>query len=327
MKKIEDEIKNTVKELLTDKKIDLFIGYEEGTLPLRTSPCFVTNHNNVDKLVYNSLCSNNLTVYLPQIMSKNKEEKPNRVGILCKGCDSRSLVGLIKENQIKREDIFIVGISCEGIVDLKKILYQLGDDEIVSVDEDKDSITVKLRNGKKNFKKKDYLFESCLNCAYPKPNIYDVLINKAEYSPKVVIPDTLIREFSEKPREERWQIFEKEISKCIRCYACRNACPNCYCKECFAEETKPKWIGVTNDLSDIIFYHIIRILHQAGRCVDCGACVRACPMDINLRLFTRILVDEVKERFDYDPGISIEEPAPLATYEFEDKQEFMTEVE
>lgn len=69
----------------------------------------------------------------------------------------------------------------------------------------------------------------------------------------------------------------------------------------------------------------MRIFHQAGRCVDCGACVRACPMNINLRLFTRVLVDEVKERFGYEPGVSIKEPPPLATFSLNDKQEFMTE--
>ena len=68
-------------------------------------------------------------------------------------------------------------------------------------------------------------------------------------------------------------------------------------------------------------------MHQAGRCVDCGACVRACPMDIDLRLFTRMLVDEVKERFGYEPGLSLEELPPLAAYRLEDKQDFMTEPE
>lgn len=84
---------------------------------------------------------------------------------------------------------------------------------------------------------------------------------------------------------------------------------------------------MTTDLTDIIFYHTIRIFHQAGRCVDCGACVRACPMNINLRLFTRMLVDEVKERFGYEPGVAPEELQPLATYSAKDKQDFMIEPE
>lgn len=327
MKQSEREIVNTVKKLLADKKIDFFIGYENGTLPLRVAPYFVFENNDVDKLVWNSFCTHNLAVYLPRALSYTKDQKTKRVGILCKGCDSRSLVGLIKEKQVNRENLFIVGISCSGVVDSKKISSQLDGSEIMSIDEDTDSIVVKLKDGERKFEKKDYLCESCLNCAHPTPTVYDVLIRAAKYSPQPVTPDPVIKEFSSKPRKERWKIFEEEVSKCIRCYACRNACPNCYCKECFAEQTTPQWLGVTNELSDIVFYHTIRIFHQAGRCVDCGACVRACPMDINLRLFTRILVDEVKQRFSYEPGVSFKETPPLATFSIEDKQEFMTEPE
>lgn len=328
MKQPEREIINNVEKLLADKKIDVFIGYEKGTLPLRTSPYFLSQGDDVRRLVWNGFCSNNLTVYLPRIMSFNsKDKKIKRVGILCKGCDSRSLVGLIKENQVKREDLFIVGVSCSGMIDHNKILGQLDDEEIVDIDETADSITVKFKNGEKSFEKKDYLYESCRNCAYPTPTVYDLLIKTAQFSTQIFTPDPVTKEFSGKPREERWKIFEGEISRCIRCYACRDACPNCYCKECFAEQTKPQWLGVTNELSDVLFYHIIRIFHQAGRCVDCGACVRACPMNIDLRLFTRMLVDEVKERFNYEPGVSIKERPPLATFKLDDKQEFMTEPE
>ncbi len=132
-------------------------------------------------------------------------------------------------------------------------------------------------------------------------------------------------DFEEKTMEERWEYFQEQMSKCIRCYACRQACPNCYCKECFAEQTKPKWIGTTNNISDIMFYQIGRIFHQAGRCVDCGACVRACPMGIDLRTFTYKLVKDVKELFGYEAGISLDELPPLTTFMLEDEQEFMIE--
>ena len=140
-------------------------------------------------------------------------------------------------------------------------------------------------------------------------------------------PDPTANNFAEKGRKQRWDAIEKELGRCIRCYACRNACPNCYCKECFAEQTNPRWCGVSNDLSDIVFYHMVRIFHQAGRCVDCGACLRACPMDIDLRLLTRMLVDEVKERFGYEPGVIQEQAQPFACYNTDDKQDFMVDLE
>lgn len=325
MKKFEPEIKDIIKKLFSEKKIDIFIGYENGTLPLRTTPCFVMSGDDLDRVVWNSCCSNNLAVYLPRIMLKKKEKNSIRVGILCKGCDSRSVIGLIKEKQLKRDDVFILGIACPGIVDAKKILSGIRVSDIEHIEEDDENIMVQLKGAKKNFKKKDYRYECCINCAFTTPAIYDTLIGEKNPPSVQITSSKKVAEFYTRPREERWKIFEQELAKCIRCYACRNACPNCYCKECFAEQTKPKWFGVTNDLSDIIFYHLGRIFHQAGRCVDCGACVRACPKDIDLRLFTRMLVDEVKDRFGYDPGMTIEEPPPLATFTPDDKQEFTTE--
>ena len=327
MKQSEYEIINTVEKLFADKKIDLFIGYEKGTLPMRTSPYFLSMQDDIRKLVWNSFCSNNLAVYVPRLKTIKENKRPKRIGILCKGCDSRSLVGLIKEKQVDRDNLFIVGVSCSGIIDRRKIMSKLDGQGILDVEEEGDTIIVKLKDREESFTRKDYLCEACLNCAYPTPAVYDILIKTETISPQAVIPDPEIKEFRTKPRAERWQVFEREISKCIRCYACRDACPNCYCKECFAEQTKPKWLGVTNELSDIIFYHIIRIFHQAGRCIDCGACARACPMNIDLRLFTRVLVDEAKERFGYEPGVSIKDQPPLATFKTEDKQEFMTEPE
>jgi formate dehydrogenase subunit beta len=325
MKQSEYEIVSTVEKLLTDKKIDLFIGYENGTLPFRTSPTFISAQDDVRKLVWNSFCSNNLAVYVPRIM-KHITDKKN-IGILCKGCDSRSLVELIKEKQIHRDNLFIVGVSCPGVIDANKILSELDGEEILDVEEQEDSIVVVLRNGEKRFDREKYLCTSCLCCTHPTPTVYDILIRTATFSPQSLTHDPTVGELFAKTSKERWGIFKNEVSKCIRCYACRDACPNCYCKECFAEQTKPQWFGVSSDLSDLIFYHIVRIFHQAGRCVDCGACVRACPMNIDLRLFTRFLVDEVKLRFGYEPGLSIKDTPPLATFKTEDKQEFMTEPE
>ncbi|MFC1461285.1 4Fe-4S dicluster domain-containing protein [Verrucomicrobiota bacterium] len=134
-----------------------------------------------------------------------------------------------------------------------------------------------------------------------------------------------IKEFEAKSPDERWQYFLGEISKCIRCYACRQACPNCYCKSCFADQTKPRWIGPSDEISDIMTYHTGRIFHQAGRCVECDACVRACPMGIDLRIFTRKLGKDVKELFEYVPGMTEDELLPLCTFKQDDSEDFITE--
>ena len=136
-----------------------------------------------------------------------------------------------------------------------------------------------------------------------------------------------VTELEGKSSADKWQRFTGELSRCIRCNACRQACPNCYCKLCFADQTKPRWIGAGDDISDVLLYHLLRAYHQAGRCVGCDACVRACPMEIDLRLFNQKLAKEVETLFGYVPGISAEAPLPLCTFEQEDSQGFMTEPE
>lgn len=325
MRRIESEVIENVEKLLREKKVDLFIGYENGSLPLHTSPCFVTQEKDVQKLVWNGFCSNNLSVYLGSLIPGLPAE--SKVGILCKGCDSRSLVNLIVEKQVRREDVVIVGVSCPGIVNVDKLARNLDGREILEVEETEDEVILKLNAGEERFCRRDNLYDPCRNCAHPTPSVYDILIRVGEHAPKSIYPDPVIAEFSQKSRLERWQIFERELSRCVRCYACRNACPNCYCKDCFAEQTKPRWLGIGNELSDVLFYHTVRILHQAGRCVDCGACSRACPEKIDLRLFTRMLVDEVKQRFDYEPGLSPIEPPLLSVFSTDDSQEFMVEAD
>jgi len=320
-----EKIKETVKKLFKENKIDIFIGYSEGTLPLRSTPFFITKPEDIEKLVWNSYCSNNLAVYLPRFFVSQrgaKDAKLPRIGILAKGCDGRSIVGLIKEHQIPRENIYIIGIHCGGMIDTKKIKKV----DIVAAEEKNDKVLVEDEDKKKvELKKEELLVDMCKTCQYTAPAVYDILLAKEKQKTKKEDREAFIKEFEKKPLEERWKYFQEQISKCIRCNACRQACPNCYCKECFAEQAKPRWIGPTNDISDVMFYQIGRIFHQAGRCVDCGACVRACPMGVDLRVFTYKLIKDVKEFFEYEAGVSLEEAPPLATFKQDDKQEFITE--
>ena len=134
-----------------------------------------------------------------------------------------------------------------------------------------------------------------------------------------------VEEFESKSPDERWEFLLSELSRCIRCYACREACPNCYCQECFAEETAPKWLGVTTDSTDVFVFHLGRALHQAGRCVDCGACVAACPQGIDLRLLNQKINKDVEALFGVESSLSLEEAEALTSFRMDDDQAFMTE--
>jgi len=132
-----------------------------------------------------------------------------------------------------------------------------------------------------------------------------------------------VKEFAAKSEEERWDYVTKELGKCIRCYGCRNACPFCYCRECFVDNTQPKWIGKTIDLTDTQLFHLVRAFHLAGRCVDCGACERACPMGVDLRMLNKKLEQDVEDMFGYKAGLSLEELPALSTFKPDDQEEFI----
>jgi len=274
------KIQDIAKKLLKEKKVDVVIGFEKGTLASSATPCFIKSPDQADRLIWNSFCGNNLANYLPK--------RKDKIGIVAKGCDSRSIVVLIQENQIKREQLYIIGVPCDGMTDKNNALH-------------------------------DY----CLICEHKNPVIYDVLVGEKVKENKNKDKYKKIEDFEKKSSSDKWQYLESELSKCIRCNACRNACPTCYCKECFIDQEKPRWVGTTNNISDTIFFHLGRISHQAGRCTDCGACVRACPMNIDLRQFTQKITKDGKTLFDYETGLDVKVKPPFTTFKEDDAQDFI----
>lgn len=314
MQECEKELREVAKKLLLEKKVDLIIGYEEGTLPLRTRPIFIREADETNKLIWNSRCENSLCSYL-----KTTKE---RVGIVAKGCDSRSIIGLIKERQIKRENIFIIGVPCSGIIDRKKIEDILEGRELLEGIESDSQIILKGEGLEEKVDKDKLVHASCKSCKHRNPVLYDTLIGK-EVSQGEVEEYSDVEEFASKSDDERWAYFNDEASRCIRCYACRNVCPACYCPQCFVDQSLPTWFGRTLHPSDTLIFHIIRTLHTAGRCVDCGACSRVCPMNIELRMLNKKTEKDVKELYHYEAGISLEDLPPMATFKMDDPQEFI----
>lgn len=210
-----------------------------------------------------------------------------KVGVVARGCEARSIVVLLQERQFERARVYILGIGCEGV------------------------------------KKNGVLSASCVNCAYPNPVIYDELVGEAavKESPAEIIAED--ERFYALAPDERWRVLEEDVSRCIRCYACREVCPSCYCPVCFVDATMPQLVGRTHHLSDNMVFHIMRALHMAGRCVECGACERACPMGIDLMRFNRRVAKSVRERFGAIAGVAPEESPPLAVFDPADMQEFI----
>ena len=125
------------------------------------------------------------------------------------------------------------------------------------------------------------------------------------------------------PASERLAWWEEHFSKCIRCYACRQVCPFCYCEECITDENLPQWIGKSASSENNWTWNIIRALHLVGRCTECGECERVCPVGIPLSVLAAKMANEVKDAFDYIAGSDAQAESAFTTFRVDDPNEFI----
>lgn len=332
MGNVETKLREEAKKLLDEKKVDVVIGYERGTLPLTATPCFITDPAEADRLVFDATCTQNLAKFAHDILSAHREaqkkvkpedRKKKVVGIVARGCTSRSLVIHLQERQYARDDVVILGVPCSGYLDGRKILAATGGEEVLEGTVLGDAVTVKFSTGEKKISLNDVYADNCITCRFNNPVISDVMTGEPAPAKAPDREYEKVEAFEKLPIEERWAYFTKEMAKCIRCYACRNTCPSCYCKVCFVEQSMPQFVGLSADKTDTQVFQLLRTYHMVGRCVDCGSCVSVCPMGVDLRNFLKKLDKDALELFEHRAGTSLEEVPPLSTYKENDKEDFI----
>lgn len=126
--------------------------------------------------------------------------------------------------------------------------------------------------------------------------------------------DADLQELQAKSASERRAWWDAQFSKCIRCYACRQVCPFCYCEQCIVDENQPQWIEKSPSSVNNRDWITIRSFHLIGRCVTCGECERACPMDIPLNLINTRLAQAAQDAFGYIPGTDTTLPPALLSF-------------
>lgn len=286
------ELRALAKMLLTGGEVKVVIGYEEG--PRGVRPAMITDPAQADRLVFDARCVQNLAAYLnPRRTHVARLGKP---AVVVKGCDARAVAALIRETQIKRADVVIIGMRCSGVVLKPTMKAELTPDTVAP---------------------------KCAGCTSREPKLVDHLLGALPPEPPKSTRADALAKVEAMPLQERWAFWKEELSRCVRCHACREICPLCFCTTCVADKSRPQWIETSATPRANFAWQMTRVLHMAGRCAGCGECTRACPSDIPLGLILKHVANSVEQRFGYkvsdDPGV----PAPIGSYKADDAQEFI----
>ena len=303
-------------ELLENGTVTRVLGWKAGEFDYDVTPAVFKDADSLQKeFVFNDFCGANFSKYL--VSETRKEE--GKVLVFLKPCDTYSFNQLLTENRFSRESVYAVGIPCEGMADINKVKALVGDG-IIGISFDQDTMTVNtLYDGEKKIAYGDVLAERCESCKSKKCVAYDELLGENGD----VLDSTRFDEVAKlesMTQDERFLFWQNELSRCIRCNACRAVCPACTCEKCVFDNPQS---GVENKaISDSFeekMFHIIRAFHVAGRCTDCGECSRVCPQNIPLHLLNRKFIKDINEFYgDYQAGAEVGSRAPLVNYTTDD---------
>jgi len=305
---VQDQIRKAAREVLENGMVSMVIGWAQGSVPVKTTPVFVEKPEDVDRLVWNPACVNNLSVYLPKLT------KDRKVAIVAKPCDIRSLIMLIKERQVERDKVYIIGLGCGGVVDAMDLDSQdIHVQDILSLDWKDNGLDVATKTGITSLECSSCLRDMCLVCNKREPALFDVKFGEAAVRSEDIF-ECVLPELA----EDRRAYWSDQFSRCVRCYACRQVCPSCYCESCFADRIEPKWTAKKATPDEAWMYHATRAMHLAGRCISCGECERSCPVDIPVAQLMKELNLAVKERYGYESGDLNEDSPVLGQYKDDD---------
>jgi ferredoxin len=282
-KQIEDNLKAEARRLLGEGTVSIVLAYGRGYDENHPMPYAAKCPSDADNIVFNEYCTCNMARYLVRY------PRGTKIAIAVKAADSRAVIQLIQEEKVCREDLVLLGIPVYGMKNQRT-------DEVI------DSHTT---GGLYN------------------PVLYDILLGEEVHGQPVISPYDVLAEYEAMDKDARFTFWQKEFDKCIRCYACRKSCPMCYCDPCFIDQNKPKWGDKSPQSHGNLMYHLTRFHHLAGRCIDCGECTRACPVDIPLYLFHKKVAKECEEMFGQKAGMNIHDKPVLVDFRVDDSDKIL----
>ncbi|MBO5411546.1 MAG: 4Fe-4S dicluster domain-containing protein [Clostridia bacterium] len=309
MKEVEMKMLERAKALLESGEVARVVAWKKGDFCFDPSPAVFESVEELDTFVYDWFCGANLSKYLIQIAKKE-----GKTAVFLKPCDTYSFNQLVKEHRIDREKVYVIAVECLAKLDVEKMKAK-GVSMIESVEVVDKDVHVKTAYGEETLYKPDVVLTKCETC------------NKTHQAKDEEIilherPERDVNRFAEVEKleamteDERFAFWRNQLSKCIRCNACRNVCPACSCVKCVFDNPAS---GISAKANDDQFeeqlFHIIRAFHVAGRCTDCGECSRVCPQNIPLHLLNRKFIKDIDGLYgEFQAGETTEGKTPLTSF-------------
>lgn len=286
------QLQTTCRQLLEKGTVQLVIGYGQSRPDGPPHPVFVTDPQRVGQLVWNERCELNLTVFL----KRREVRELGKAAVVVKACDERAVVVLEQESQLDRQNVYLIGAVCG-----------------------------RPREGGP---------AKCRSCTQRTPQFADILIASADSSASGSADDSpqdtadeapyaALEEFHRLSPAQRLAYWQREFQRCTRCYACRQACPLCYCTRCIVDKNRPVCIDPAATPQANFAWHVTRAFHLAGRCVGCDQCTLACPAGIDLRLLNLSLARAAEEQFGYRAGQQADAEPLIGCYREQDQESFI----
>ncbi len=302
-------------ELLDNGTVCAVLGYKSGDFEYDVTPALFKTKEELERdFVYNDFCSQNFSKYLIGASAKSE----GKILVFLKPCDTYSFNQLLTEHRFDREKVYAVGIGCDGMLDAKVLKEKVS--SIRSAKAEADCVLVEtLYDGTVTLDRMECMPERCKNCKSKKHVAYDELIgDDGEVLASARFDE--VEALEKMTPDERYEFWQGELSRCIRCNACRDICPACTCEKCVFDNPNS---GVENKAAADSFeekmFHIIRAFHVAGRCTDCGECSRVCPQNIPLHLLNRKFIKDIDSFYsEYQAGAVVGNRAPIVDYTVDD---------
>ncbi len=312
-----DELVKKACSLLENGTVSSVLGWRCGEFDYDITPSVFSSKDDIEKnFVWNDFCGANFSKYLVGKTARSE----GKILVFLKPCDTYSFNQLLTEHRFDREKVYAVGIPCEGMADINKIKAVCGDGiASIAFTPDAFSVTTLYDDAPVLVPYADALSERCISCKSKKHVAYDELLGE---DGNVLDSDRFdeVEKLEKLSPDERFVFWQNELSRCIRCNACRDVCPACTCEKCvFDNPASPVENKAAANSFEEKMFHIIRAFHVAGRCTDCGECSRVCPQNIPLHLLNRKFIKDINEFYgDYQAGAEVGSRAPLVDYTVDD---------